>query len=268
MKWSPEADAAMKKVPFFVRKKVRSRVEAIAAETGRAVVSMEDVQTAKKRFMNNMESEIKGYRLDACFGPGGCPNRAAESDRLFKDLENLFEEADLLGFLKKTVNGPLKFHHEFRVTLADCPNACSQPQIKDIGIIGATEPAVTDAECISCGACAPACREGAVSFPESDMLPVIDMGRCLYCGQCVTVCPTGTIVAHRHGFRVLLGGKLGRHPRLARELPGIFDDRSVLDIVTRCIAYYKDHSTAGLRFAELVAKNDVLIDQLLAGMKR
>ena len=28
----------------------------------------------------------------------------------------------------------LKFHHEFRVTVADCPNSCSQPQIKDIGI--------------------------------------------------------------------------------------------------------------------------------------
>jgi len=26
------------------------------------------------------------------------------------------------------LNGPLKFHHEFRVTLADCSNAFSQPQ--------------------------------------------------------------------------------------------------------------------------------------------
>ena len=266
MKWSPEADAAIRKVPFFVRKKVRARVEAIATEAGKAVVSIEDVQSAKERFINNMAAEVKGYRLDTCFGPGGCPNRAIESGRLLKDLEDLFEKADLLAFLKETVNGPLKFHHEFKVTLADCPNACSQPQIKDIGIIGATEPAVTDAECISCGACEPACREGAISFPEEGSPPVIDMDRCLYCGQCATACPTGTIAAGRQGYRVLLGGKLGRHPRLARELPGIFDEQSVIDIVSKCIVYYKGHSFGGRRFAELLAMDKDFINRVLTGI--
>ena len=34
MKWTPEAAAAIKKVPFFVRKKVRARVETEAASAG------------------------------------------------------------------------------------------------------------------------------------------------------------------------------------------------------------------------------------------
>ncbi len=50
-------------------------------------------------------------------------------------IEQVLKEADLLAFLKSRVTGPLKFHHEFRVSLADCPNACSQPQIKHVGIM-------------------------------------------------------------------------------------------------------------------------------------
>ncbi len=35
MKWTFEAEAAVKKVPFFVRKKVRSRIEKEAAKAGK-----------------------------------------------------------------------------------------------------------------------------------------------------------------------------------------------------------------------------------------
>ena len=34
-------------------------------------------------------------------------------------------------------------HHEFRVSLSACPNACSRPQIVDIGLIGAVTPVLT-----------------------------------------------------------------------------------------------------------------------------
>jgi len=36
MKWTPEAEVTIKKVPFFVRKKVRLRVEKEAAEAGKS----------------------------------------------------------------------------------------------------------------------------------------------------------------------------------------------------------------------------------------
>ena len=147
MKWSTEAEAAIKKVPFFVRKRVRKRVETEAAAEGKHAVTLTEVKTTQKRYLNRMESEIKGYQLDTCFGPNGCPNRANQSDLLVEKIESLLKEADLLSFLKKRVKGPLKFHHEFRVTVAECPNACSQPQIKDIGVIGACTPELTDAAC-------------------------------------------------------------------------------------------------------------------------
>lgn len=201
-----------------------------------------------------MSSEIKGYQLETCFGPGGCPNRANISDGLFQKLEKLLKKQDLLGFLKKRVAGDLRFHHEFRVTLADCPNACSQPQIKDIGIIGATLPGITDESCSQCQACIDTCREDAIKL--DNLSPKIDYDACLKCGKCIPVCPTDTLDAACSGYRVQLGGKLGRHPQLARELPGLYSEAEVLDIVKECIALYKLKSTRGRRFAEVFSDHD------------
>ena len=254
MKWLPEAEEAIKKAPFFVRKKARQRVEERLAAEGRDVVTAADVHAAQKRFLNRMDEEVKGYQVDACFGPEGCPNRAAADDGLAASIESVLASEDLRGFLKQTVGGPLKFHHEFRVTLADCPNACSQPQIKDMGIIGAAVPEKTNEPCSDCGACQEICREAAVSLDMNSGGPVFDWDRCVYCGQCIKACPTGTITQGRQGYRVLIGGKLGRHPRLASVLPGIYDADAVLHLVKWCVRYHKKHSTGGTRFAALVEK--------------
>ena len=256
MKWTIEADAAVKKVPFFVRKKVRTRIENEAAKTGKKAVSLADVQATQARFLSNMSSEIKGYQLDTCFGASGCPNRANTGDKLLERIEKLLKEEDLLGFLKKQVKGELKFHHEFRITIADCPNACSQPQIKDIGIIGASLPVLTDEGCTLCEACVDACREKAITLNYETDKPKIDYKLCLACGKCNETCPTGTITADKIGFKVQLGGKLGRHPQLAKELPGIYSEDEVLDIVKNCITFYKINSKQGERFAEIFTPLD------------
>lgn len=257
MKWTPEAEAAIKKVPFFVRKKVRMRVENEAAAAGKNVVSLADVQATQARFLSKMNSEIKGYRIETCFGSSGCPNPANSAESLFQSITAFLEKQDLLSFLKQRVKGDLKFHHEFKVTLAECPNACSQPQIKDIGIIGAVIPLITREECILCEECVEVCPEKCIFIESKEKIPVIDGGCCLKCGQCIAVCPSGTIIAERKGFRVQLGGKLGRHPRLARELDGIFSEDEVLAIVKRCIKFYKENSKHGERFAELFTNADI-----------
>ena len=256
MKWTLEAEEAVKKVPFFVRKKVRLRIENEAAMAGKKAVSLADVKATQARFLSNMSSEIKGYQLDTCFGASGCPNRANSGDKLLERIERFLKEEDLLGFLRKQVKEELKFHHEFRVTLADCPNACSQPQIKDIGIIGASLPVLTDETCTFCEACVDECRENAVTLQAESSRPDIDYDLCLACGKCIEACPTGSIVADKKGFRVQLGGKLGRHPQLAKELPGIYSEDEVLNIFKNCIVFYKANSKQGQRFAEVFTPAD------------
>jgi len=252
MKWTAEAETEIRKVPFFVRKKVRHRVETEARAAGKTIVGLVELNATRKRYLKGMASEVKGYQLDVCFGPDGCPHRAGDTGRLTARLESLLREADLLSFLKEQVSGPLKFHHEFRVTLAECPNACSQPQIKDVGIIAATSPKLTDVECTRCGACREACPDDAITLPEDAAQPVIDPERCLSCGRCVWACPSSTLAEHCQGYKILLGGKLGRHPRLALEMPGLFSEDEVVDVLNGCIDFYKRNSRNGRRFADLL----------------
>jgi len=256
MKWSQEADDALKKVPFFVRKKVRSRVEKEAAGAGRKVVSLADVKRTRARFLEKMSEEVKGYQVDTCFGGGGCPNRVLKSESLLEKIERLFKKADILAYLKKNIGNDLKFHHEFRVSLAECPNACSQPQIKDIGIIGAATPALTDAECSHCRDCVDVCPDNCITLQEMADKPEIDLAACMHCRKCMAACPTGTIAEKQTGFRILLGGKLGRHPQLARELPGIFSEDEVLDVIEYCVSFYKKNSRQGQRFAQIFKPAD------------
>jgi dissimilatory sulfite reductase (desulfoviridin) alpha/beta subunit len=264
MQWSAEAESAVKKVPFFVRRKVRQRIEEEARKAGKRQVTLVDVNATQKRYLTRMSAEIKGYQLDACFGPSGCPNRAMPAEGLVEEIERHLKAAKLLAFLREQVGGRLKFHHEFRVTVAECPNACSQPQIKDMGIIGAERPAVTPHPCSGCDACLDTCPDGAIRMDSENTVPFIDMGRCMACGKCSHVCPTGTIENQAQGYKILLGGKLGRHPRLARELPGLFSPREVISVLDACLTLYKAKSRGGRRFAELLtdAEFDRLVGRL------
>jgi len=250
MRWHSEAAEAVKRVPFFVRKRVETRVEEEAARRGDTLVTLEHVETCRKRFLKRMEDEIKGYQVETCFGPGGCPNRAVITEGLVEKIERVFAERDLKSFLQEKVGGPLKFHHEFRVSISDCPNGCSRPQIVDVGLIGALKPRVGKEPCSRCGACVEACKESAISLDDDG--PVISEERCLSCGACVRDCPTGTLEEMEKGYRVLLGGKLGRHPRLGEEIAGIHSPEEVIGTIKRCLDTYQEHSNRGERLGAVL----------------
>jgi anaerobic sulfite reductase subunit C len=250
--WSSEAEKAISRVPFFVRRRVRRRVEAEARDAGAAQVNLEHVQACQQKFLRNMEAEVKGWQMETCFGVSDCPHRAVDPQSLVSDLEALLAGKNLREFLQARVNGPLKMHHEFRVSLSACPNACSRPQIVDIGLIGAVLPVVTSEPCSQCGQCVQVCKEDAVSL-DGDQVS-LDLDACLKCGDCFKACPSGTLVAGASGFRVLLGGRLGRHPQLGRELPGILPASEIVPLVDRCLDHFMRHYQAGKRFGDMLAE--------------
>ena len=65
------------------------------------------------------------------------------------------------------------------------------------------------------------------------------------------------IEIEKKGFRVQVGGKLGRHPQLAVELPGIFNEDRVIDVIAQCISLYKKHSKNGERLGSFIKKTDL-----------
>ena len=252
MEWDKDAEQAVAKVPFFVRKRVRKRVETEAQQAGAAVVTMAHVAACQQRYLHHQEDEVQGFALEACFGQSGCPNRIDTGEDLNQRLESLLRAQGLKEFMQSRVSGPLKLHHEFRVTMADCPNACSRPQIVDIGLISASLPKLTDSPCSNCGACLAACREEAITLAGPETGPQFDWQRCLACGQCARTCPTGAIAQGLTGYRILLGGKLGRHPQLGRELSGIFSAETTLAIIETCLTHFKAENRQGERFGELL----------------
>ena len=261
MIWSQEAKNAVGKAPFFIRNRIRSKVEQFAKDRGKTRVDMDDVTDLKQQYLSKggMEKEIKGYALTACFGNSGCPSRILDTAFLINKMEAVLEKANLYTFLKNTVKGDLKFHHEFRVAVADCPNACSRPQITDMGVIAASLPMITDEPCTGCLACMDTCRENSITVDEATFRVEMDSASCVQCGQCIDTCPAGTIASAETGYRVMLGGRLGRHPRLAMELDGLYTETQVIEILENALTFYKTRSTDGTRFARLLETPDQIL---------
>jgi dissimilatory sulfite reductase (desulfoviridin) alpha/beta subunit len=202
--------------------------------------------------LNHMDEQVRGHRVETCFGADGCPNRACNGRNPASRLEDLLTRKNILGFMKQRVAEPLKMHHELRVSISDCPNACSRPQIADIGLIGACRPSLSRESCSRCGSCLELCRENAIMLTDGEAQPAIDPGRCLACGLCANACPSGKLIAGAKGYRILLGGKLGRHPQLAKEIKGIFSPEECLVIVETCVDHFMKHYIAGERFGDIL----------------
>jgi anaerobic sulfite reductase subunit C len=253
MQWTGPAEKALSRVPLFVRGRVRKRVEEEAERRGAREVRLEHVEGCRKRFLENMEDEVQGYRIETCLGGSGCSNSVVPEGDVAGVLEALFSRIDMKGLLQDRVGGPLKMHHEFRVSLSNCPNACSRPQIVDIGLIGGCRPRVAADACNGCGACVEICREGAITMTGQPAVAItIDPDTCLACGQCIGICPTAGLLEGARGYRILLGGKLGRHPQLGKELPSFCSMDELVHVVQRCLIHYQKHNRHGERFGEIL----------------
>ncbi len=250
MEWDEEAQALLKKVPFFVRPKARREIEALVKARGGSRVTREDVLKARQAVAQKMSRATQGYTLDPCFGNGGCPNSLADTQVLLERLEKTLEEARLLSFLQEKIEGPVRHSHLFRVAVANCPNACSQVQIRDFGVIAREYPRVNPHACNGCGECTRACKEGAISM-EGER-PVIAPHLCLGCGDCRKTCPQGAMESQERGYTVLVGGKLGRHPQLARPLLPMATEEEVVRALEAALALYKRLNQEGERLGTII----------------
>lgn len=260
MKWNRNAEEALARAPFFVRKRVRKKVEEKAISQGAREVDLLHVKSCQQEFLKNMEKEVRGFQVEQCFGSNGCPNQAVKNEELATEIEGLLTRKNLREFLEKRVVGPLRLHHQFRISISDCPNACSGPQIVDIGIIGSRRPTVDREPCSRCGGCVEICREQAIDLANDQDFPVLTQDNCVGCGQCIDTCPTHTLREIQEGYRVLLGGKLGRHPQLGTELHGVYSTDEIITIVNHCLDHYCKHNLNGERFGEILNRKPMKIE--------
>ncbi len=256
LSWDSDADAAVSRAPFFARSGIRAKVEEYCRTQGKKKITVEDVNNVKNSFTMEMHRDIKGYQVSSCFSSSGCPNRIHDSGKLLIQLEKELKEADIAGFLKSGLKGNLRYHHEFRLTLSDCPNSCSQPQIADFALVAASLPLVVGKNCTLCGECVNACPDRAIVLDHEKSLPLINYEKCQKCGICSKTCRFNEIISQINGYRILSGGRLGRHPRLGMELSGVFNELEVLKILKWCLGFYFRKSSGGKRFSHVFSDSD------------
>ncbi|KKL72576.1 hypothetical protein LCGC14_2083510, partial [marine sediment metagenome] len=202
------------------------------------------------------------WQVDGCRAKEGqCGFALTALSGLKARLEGGIRRSPWQEFLAKGSSGPVLPHRRLRIALAACPNACSQPQIRDIGLIACLDPGGVRANCTGCGQCVEACREDAIAM-DNDRAR-LHPGRCLGCGLCVRTCPEEAIEAQEVRYRVLLGGRLGRHPRWATELPLKVAPDRLGEMMEGLLSEILRSAESGERFSDAVER---LGAERLAGM--
>lgn len=297
MEWEADASARLDRVPFFIRKKVKKQVEEFVSGQGGKTVTSRDVTEARRALAggpgqgrgpaahcaggNISDSELsrleemveKGvaveglkkryHEVKVCGGAAGCPLSLTDDRNVSLALAGALEASGLGGHMAKMIEGPVLFHHRFRVAVAGCPNACSRPQIVDFGLIAQSVPGRGEGGCTGCGQCIKACQEGAVILSEEG--PVFDNARCLNCGQCFRSCPAGAIREAGSGFKVMAGGRLGRRPRLAEVVLELAGESEVKAALEGAIRLYMEEGRAGERYSALVERLGIFLKESTAG---
>lgn len=156
-------------------------------------------------------TENLGYKLEHC--RKNCVKSCMDWSELYDQLEQVLTGLDIYFHLEKRSH-KVHYHQIAKIALSGCPNGCSQPQIRDIGISGYLSPKLTDNYCSGCQVCINACLENALTWKNEEV--VLDLDLCLNCGECIRACTTGRIKPGESGWVLYLGGRLGRHPQLAR----------------------------------------------------
>ncbi len=196
----------------------------------------------------------KAYRIKLCLGieSGECPNLIQLEANLRKDLQAVLDDSGWPECLEQNLSSrQIKPLDQFSISVSGCPNGCSRPQIADFGLLQARQPQVIEDMCSGCAECIQVCREGAIEL--KDGIADIDSEFCLSCGACIRTCPENALRTKNQGYRIQVGGKLGRHPRLADELPGIYDRKAVFDMLNKCLKLQQSFYRPGLRFGQVIA---------------
>ena len=196
---------------------------------------------------------------------------AGRGEELLAALRAAVEGSEWPAFAAEKTGGVIRRHDAFSVSLAGCANACSNPHIADLGLIAVWRPELNAPACPGADPCAKdniappcaaACPENAVKFVSRK--PSIDRKTCLDCGRCIKACPRLALANGPRGWRVCIGGRLGRRPRLAAPMPGLVQNRDLPKILAACLDLHMKHYRPGARFADTAAAHKSRLLKILA----
>ena len=141
--------------------------------------------------------------------------------------------------------------YKFKIGITGCPNNCGKARESDLGIMGVRTPSWQAALCTHCNACVKACPVQAITCQNEEYIR--DRNKCIRCSVCTTVCPTGAWKTESFGHTILIGGTLGKKPRLAVPLKeNIQNTDELFELVDRSMRFYQRHGRPKERFGHLM----------------
>jgi dissimilatory sulfite reductase (desulfoviridin) alpha/beta subunit len=264
--WEPEAEQALARAPFFVRPLARRKVEERVRQRGGDRVTLGDVREAEARSQAVAAGKPPGElerMMPQANQPGaemivaecchaqlsGCPNLLLDAAPWKEAVDAWARESGVSERLRHRVEGGrVLFHHKLRIALAGCPNGCSRPQIADVGAVGFVAPTLDPERCTGCGACEAVCPDAAITV--TDGLAHFDLATCQGCRRCSTTCPSEAIALSAPAARILVGGKLGRHPHLADTAGVAHSPAEFVAFLDRVVSEFLKRAEPGERFAD------------------
>lgn len=262
--WDKDAEEAMKKAPFFVRSLARKKVEERVAAAGRDRVCLADVQEAEARFRavrggrsdpelaqvmpQENKPGVSMVVLESCRAQlSQCPNTLLDTGPWRQAIAEWLQASDINERLRQRVSEDrVLFHHKLKIALAGCPNGCSRPQIADLALVGSLSPAFDTDLCTGCGSCAEVCPDDAIQVQG---IATHDPARCLGCQNCSQACAEEAVALGPPFARLYLGGKLGRHPRLALPAGKVGDPAQAVEVFSQAVERYLKEAPPNQRFA-------------------
>ena len=172
----------------------------------------------------------------ACVGLPECPLANINTLRIAKEIDKRYFGRDIPTKLKIAVTG--------------CPNSCAKPQLNDVGIMGVIEPKVISEKCDGCEICVEICKEKAIKIVDGKA--VVDYLRCISCGQCIRVCPRDAKIVKRSGYNLFVGGRVGRHPQMARLIAEFTKEKTIYDLIENSITLFQEKAKPGERFGGFI----------------
>jgi anaerobic sulfite reductase subunit C len=200
-------------------------------------VNIDDLDAARE------ELEENGIVLGVC-GPRGrgivaCPGTAVCTSAIV-ETKDLAAELDSLYFRQPAP-------HKFKIGISSCPNSCSKPIENDVGVMGGVLPGWDKEACVSCRLCVSICPVNAIE--EKDSAFVLDEKKCIYCGLCIKNCSTSAWIAKKTGYTLLLGGTLGKKPRLGTRAKELIETKEeLLGHIESSFKFYLAHGKKKERF--------------------
>lgn len=208
-------------------------------------IKFEDIDEVKAELaLGGCKLGVCGPRVrtvTACQGNAVCPSGNIDAYKVALELDKRYYARDL--------------PHKFKFGVTGCQNNCLKAEENDLGVKGALDVHWEKKNCIFCGVCEKACREGAIKI-EGDTITLND-NLCNSCGRCVKSCPTEAWVgesAYILSFGGLFGNTINKGDSF---LPLVRTEEQLYRITDAAIQYFSDYGRPGERFKFTIDRTGV-----------